>query len=104
MSKDLKFNSPLSQFDLEKLKLLFFNNMQSNSTNGDKTININYCPSCKNKLKNLKIDLKENEIICYHCNNMNICKLYDEISLVKELVINLDFICPNFVPNFNYLK
>lgn len=102
MDNELQFNEKLDQFSLEKLKLFYIASLNKLNNQEKTNIDINYCQNCRNKLKNIKIELKDNEIICDHCHNKNICNLFTKISeLCKE--IDIDYFCPYFIPHSRYL-
>jgi len=111
---NLQFEHSISQFDIEKLKLLFvkvINGMQQRTAPNthsesplEPTVNVQYCPKCTEKLHTTSFKMKSGEIICDYCNNASICKLYEILKGLNNIMEGFMFDCPNFIPKMELLN
>lgn len=102
---DLKFEDNLSKYDFEKLKLLWmqmYQKMQEGNINMEdeptSSLNVEYCPNCRDKLKRKTIDLENGEILCTYCDNAKICKISDFLGKLQNYLLDLNFVCKYFIP------
>lgn len=105
---ELQFDYCMSPFNMEKLKLAYIKlmtelSMRHGDRQGGAELHVNYCPACKEKLKSFKIDLKEGELLCNHCNNQNICTVFQNL-VEADKSITMKFTCDYFIPHNRYLK
>jgi DNA-directed RNA polymerase subunit RPC12/RpoP len=110
-------NFEFSKFDLERLKLTYVNSVIKAQKKAElqemreleqmdeaRQLSVTYCAKCKSKLKELNIELKDDGIICDHCNNNALCKIRDHIEATRGHLTDIDFICDYFVPHLKYIK